>query len=407
MGKKLRGAALRAKKRSQTAVDELQELQAEKYVTDAYKGKHDGELFVLDTVGDKKNLPLTLKPQPIKKTKRSKNELSDKDKKKIERLQQQHSAEELAQMVAKGKIDMELRQRVGPRRKRLTAASATPSFDMWKEDETKSQQVREKANSRASIYLAGIKPSHETVKAKRLDEFNKKQAVAVDVAKAGQSYRPEPGAHNLLIKKAAELEVMREQTIEELKKPLAQGMSAETRALLLGDSSDEESSSDSENGEDDTPVGAIPRREDKLTRAQRNKQKRLREESTAARLAKRQKLLEKQVGELPKFKKDLKQKERQAAQPKLDVSVRVPGKDIEEAAFRRNPLKAFSVPLALEEAGNLRTLQPKGSLIQERIASFQDRNLVPRKTNKNNIQKRRKVKVKGKETIAGDTIILG
>ena len=52
MGKKLRGAALRAKKRQQEAMEELQEQQAAQVAASSVVDQPDEQLFVLDTDGD-------------------------------------------------------------------------------------------------------------------------------------------------------------------------------------------------------------------------------------------------------------------------------------------------------------------------------------------------------------------
>ncbi|GKY91493.1 hypothetical protein MPSEU_000121500 [Mayamaea pseudoterrestris] len=439
MGKKLQGAALRAKKRAHAALEDLQERQAEVFVSETLQAD---DLFVIDKQGNSKIAAAAANSVKTSKLKKRRMELSAKDQLQVDRLMKSHSAEQLVDMARKGKQDEERRQRVG--RKRVNDNMA-PGFDLWDEGNSGGDAKQTGADAKQADMdaaaadlikpivggstLAGVKPAHETTKARKYDSSKrtvKSAVIAVDVAKAGQSYRPDPVAHKQLLQTAAQLEVNREQTLRNLAQPLAQGMSDETKALLMNDDDDDDSSEydsddDGDNEEKDAAtVNAalgpiIPRREDKLTRAQRNKQKRLRQEQTSLQLSKRQKKLEKQVGELPVYKKEFKRKElqqQQSSKTKVTAPSRIPGQDVDETAVTRNPGRAPTIPLALAAAPSLRSLQPKGSLVQDRLASLMDRNLTTKPTYKATLQrKKRKKSVKGtrnnEANAGGDVVLLG
>jgi len=223
------------------------------------------------------------------------------------------------------------------------------------------------------------------------------KAVAVEVAKAGQSYHPDSEAHQKIIERAVQLELRRESAIRQSKSPLAKGLTEETRAILLGDSDTDESSDNDDEAEGDEGLAkndsevafkAVPTKE-KLTRAQRNKQKRLRSERKEL---EKQKLLKKrmnQVGELPRFKKELKRKEKELEEKRQErlraqeeARKKLRGVNLEEAVSKQNPITAPTVPVTLDVAtakegevtsSSLRTLRPKGDPLTERMLSWRER----------------------------------
>jgi nucleolar protein 53 len=301
--------------------------------------------------------------------------------------------------------------------------------------------------------LAGTAQCHVPVKAEPVSSRKKKAAaaagVAVDVAKAGQSYHPDPVAHRQVVEKAVDVEIRRNAAVEQRSAPISRGMSKETREILLGDSdSEDDSSSDDDSDSDpdaghgrkaagggageedkkgngDGDGGPLPKRTEKLTRAQRNRQKRIRREKYAEEKRKEAKKLMNQVGEAGRYRKELKREERMRAERKEQIAKakelrrRLPGKDVEHHASRVSPIDAPTVPVALSDEikSSLRTLKPKGSLVRDRMSSMIDRKLAPKPTRviiredgTRHPQKRRKLNVKGKrnnEGVGPDFVVMG
>ena len=104
MGKKLQGAALRAKKRQQAAAELMQEAHAERVAAASVVDQPDEQLFVLDTDGA--IVPHHERPpkeETIAKRKRTVKVLTYKEKLEVERLLKTHSRQELVRMVQEGK----------------------------------------------------------------------------------------------------------------------------------------------------------------------------------------------------------------------------------------------------------------------------------------------------------------
>jgi nucleolar protein 53 len=423
MGKKLQGAKLRARKRAKEALEELQEHQAEHEAALTVTTKPDADLFVVDTKGE--TVPHHKRPTRAAKHKKPTG-LSAQDQKQVEALLQKHGAAKIKEIAEKGRKMLENHKR----RTRSSAAHKThTNFDLWDaptdtlttraskkmtaaalKDQVGATQVGVK-NCGIGSTMAGTAPAHVVVsKTVKLLPAKPLVAVAVDVAVPGQSYHPDPVAHKELIRKAAAVEVAREQAVAAKEAPLSQGLSAETKAILLGDSEDEESE-DEHTGEIPN-AGAIPKRANKLTKAQRNKQKRLRVEQAIQRKAKLNKKLLNEVSEIPRYKKEITKVQKSSAQQKDEklalqqAKAAIPaGKDVELKAAQHDPVNAPTLPVALptELRSSLRTIKPKGSLATDRVLSMAARSQIQKRshteeaTNKRKAsKKRRKLAVKGK-----------
>ena len=150
----------------------------------------------------------------------------------------------------------------------------------------------------------------------------------------------------------------------------------------------------------------MEKKKEKLTRAQRNRQKRIREELKQIAEQKREKKFQKSVGEAKTISKQLrkleaKQRERNEKLRKLkEDSERTKGKDVYQQMANEIPIDAPTYPVALTselKSGSLRTIKPKGSLVTDRMASFQDRDMAAKKQTKRKRRaqgKRRKLKLK-------------
>ena len=121
------------------------------------------------------------------------------------------------------------------------------------------------------------KLSKRQLDARRRAESSARNSIKVEPAQPGQSYRPDEEQHQDVIGEALSIELRRKEALDYRNAPVGGGkMSEETLALLVG-SSDEESSDDEDDDVEMTNVRH--KRKEKLTRAQRNKQKRVKAEA--------------------------------------------------------------------------------------------------------------------------------
>eukprot|EP00977_Amphora_coffeiformis_P007810 scaffold1717_cov169-Amphora_coffeaeformis.AAC.5 len=420
MGKKPRGAALRSKKRQQEAIEELQERQAEQIAASSVVDKPDEQLFILDTEGaivpHHERPP---KPETLKK-KRAIKVLTVKEKIAVERLLKKHSRQELVRMVKEGKalLDQTHVRTHGARADKTKKAN----YDLWGagNDDDKQQATTnssQKAGPKLGSAPAGVAPGHVQRKARKAPPPRNKNAVAVEVAQSGQSYRPDPDLHKHALEKAKEVEARRLKAEEYKNTPISQGMSEETKALILGDTDSEDESTTGNNSDDDeAEEGATTttrKRREKLTRAQRNKQKRLRVEKAIQDKQRKRRKLENSVAQIPRFKKELNREIRELEQRKKEIAEakekdqRVKGSKVFEAVSESNPIEAPTYPIGLSsevKKATLRTIKPKGSLVTDRMMSLRDRDLAAAVTGHKKKQKKRRKAVKGKHNagIEGD-----
>ena len=216
-----------------------------------------------------------------------------------------------------------------------------------------------------------------------------KKKVAIDTSlTGGQSYHPDPVQHQQLLQTAIQIEVARNKAIADAITPISKGLSAETRAILMKDDSEEEDDDeeeDAELGDDPTSmaVGDVPKRLNKLTTAQRNKQKLRRQQETILRKQKKAKKLLND-GEIPKYQKDLKRQQRTSTEKQLQkiqqlqtkLETNPLGSKLEIIQSQANPILAPTFPIALpqpQSSSSLRTIQPKGSMITDRAFSLSSR----------------------------------
>lgn len=378
--------------------------------------KSNQELFVIDTKGDSRAVcPQQMKQnftkrQAAKVAKQAKSSLPLLDQKKVEKLVAKHDARKLQTMVKECKDKLRGDRRAVARNERISRKKPS-KYDLWGDNvDSKPKSARqdvkeENAKKDAILKVGGVKGSH--VERISLPAAKKaSDAVAVDVAHGGQSYRPDPKQYEAVVKDAVSLELGRQKAQDYRKAPLAAGMSAETRDLLLEDSSSE-SESESDFGDEQKETNVLHKRRGKLTRAQRNKQKRLRVQKAIEDKERKNKKLLNSVAEIPRFKKEIKQAAKETADKKEEMrekkmqKVGTPGKNVLQKYAHKDPVNVPTLPVALEaehKDSSLRTLKPKGSLITDRMASFADRNLVSKRKmgDKKRIMqgKRRKINIK-------------
>ena len=402
MGKRLRGAKLRSKKRGTEAEREIVETKAIEVEEAPVTEKPDEELFVIDTTAIVQS-----KKQLAKKAKKALQN-STKEAQQIQKLVETHSAQTLQKMAKQTSITAKRAP------KRIKVKQTKPKKDLWA-DEDESAVTTKKSRTMVAAGPHGIVPgAHVKIATQRallpqLAKYNKEiLPVTVDIAKSGQSYNPDKKEHKKIIQDALTIEAKRQAAEKEAKSSASQGMSAETKALLLGDT-DSEDESDSDSDSDTSIMEIEQRRPQKMTRAQRNKQKRIRAEQYQIRERKRQKQYAHELRGVKAAKRKLMQEQaqKQAAKEKLDQlkkeSERSKGKDVYLQLADENPRYAPTLPVALpgelQKGTSLRTIKPKGSLVTDRMVSLMDRGMTAKKQLKHKMRvegKRRKVKVRGK-----------
>ena len=376
MGKKVKGGAThRAKKRAKVAQLDLIEGTAHHVETGHITSKTNKDLFVLDTTAAL--IPKDQEPKK-KSTTLSKPRVVDE---KVQALLYKHDAATLQKMA-------------NPKKRKADA----PAFDLWEQKEEDEAPIVKR--------MAGVAPPHIHQKAnsRAAAPAKKQPQVAIDVAQSGQSYHPDPQEHQNVIGEALALELRRQEAEEYKNTPISTGMSDETRALLMGDDDEEEESSDDE--DEDTPT-VLHKQKEKLTRAQRNRQKRIRAEQKELHERKTAKKRMNAISQAKKLSKELAKQQEQNQQRKAQLALlkkeqaRTPGKGVLQHVSEKNPIHAPTLPVALSDdlSGTLRTMKPKGSLLTDRMESFRDRNMATKKLvgdRKRIVQgnKRRKVKVK-------------
>jgi len=401
MGKRLRGAKLRSKKRGTEAEREIVETQAVQVEEAPVTEKADEDLFVIDTTA-----VVQSKKQLAKKEKKLLRN-STKEAQQIQKLINNHSAQTLQKMVNTTSIAAKRAP------KRIKAKQTRPTKDLWADEEETTAIVPQKSRTMVASGPHGIVPSgHVRIGTKRAllpqaSKHNKEiLPVTVDVAKSGQSYNPDKKEHKKVIQEALTVETKRRLADQEAKSSASQGMKPETRALLLGDTdSEDESDSESDN---DSLMKIEKRQPQKMTRAQRNKQKRIRAQEHEIRERKRRKQLNHELRGVKAAKRKLlkeeaaKKAEKERIEQLKKDSERSKGKDVYQQLADENPRYAPTLPVALPgelKGTSLRTIKPKGSLVTDRMVSLMDRGMTAKKQLKLKMRvegKRRKVKVRGK-----------
>lgn len=442
MGRRLQGAALRAKKRSTELATEMVEAKAvdveERHIVE----KEDSELFVLDTTA---TLPSKKQQEKkvIKLRKQQKYQSSAKELAQIQKLVDTHPVDRLQEMADTARKARTVSTVGAPFQRTKRKGAVNPTFDLWDGTANTNNHLTSKTGKqvdnavvvdnnnntgppqkRSTLPLAGLKPSTHVKKITTLKALapstRAKGVVSIDVARPGQSYNPDANYHQAEIQEALRVETKRERAEKESKAPISKGLSAETRALLLGDTDSEDENDDDDHDDggnkDDgadptrTTTPKLEKRPEKLTRAQRNKQKRVRAEQYEIQERKRQKKLQNAVSEAKTVAKKLKKEEIAKEQEKKRLKQlkaekeRTKGKDVYQQLADENPIGAPTYPVALpnelkQSGGSLRTVKPKGSLVTDRIVSLMDRDMAPKKQLKQRRRvqgKKRKIKVRGK-----------
>jgi len=444
MGKR-KGAALRAKKRADVAAAELLNQQIKNKDLDKFASKTNQELFVLDNTPDaavtlalakKKEREAALEKKaatPLQKvTQSKKHRISKKDERQIRRIMQRHSPQGIRDLAASNRLRMIERGRA-----KRVGGTAKANFDLWGEDQEigSENDVKIMPFTSGGITSAGTAPiefkpvsrtarrkdiqqpakvSNKLLKARAFDKEKSTKHIQVDLAQPGQSYRPDEEQHQDVIGEALDIELRRKEALDYKNTPLGGGkMSDETLAILVGSSDDESSDDGGEGGNHSGPTSILKRKE-KMTRAQRNKQKRVKAGQTILQERKRAKKLLASVNDSKTIAKKLTKEERILMARRNEIHAlkdekrSLPiGSNVIVSLSKLDPINVPSLPVALTEelksnGGSLRSMKPKGSLLTDRMESMVSRKMANRKKayKKNVVEgKRRKINGRGRECV--------
>ncbi|KAL3777038.1 hypothetical protein ACHAW5_005027 [Stephanodiscus triporus] len=418
------GASLRATRRANAANRQLEHALADRSEETRVRDKDDAELFVLDTSrhdgaragprrirrsggrgggegGDDDD-----EDEKANKRRRYRTEHSEREERMIRRLIRVHGRDGTIALAEAGRA-----RSAGGRTGRLTStgilAATGPSFDLWGDAPPPTTTTAASTTRRRS---AGPPSGADDVGgAKKVGVGGvvvpSPPRLAVEVAHPGQSYRPDAEHHQEAIGVALSIEIRRNEAAEYKERPVSDGMSAYAREFMVdGDTDDDDTDDDDESGEEEdgkdgvatsTRTTIVKKRKGKLTRAQRNKQRRVKAEMVEIRERKARRAFLHQANEVRAHDEALRRAERVAAERRSEVErlraerlSRPLGSDVWGALSRRDPISAPALPVALTEelsgrtdgigggGGSLRKVVPKGSLVTDRVESMAARNMI-------------------------------
>jgi len=456
----------RAQKRAEETYTEFSSALIDQAEEDRVTSRQDDDLFVLDTdrkdaigtsarnkaarrAANREKLLAGVTTTSGSDAKRRKYEPSDKDLRQIQKVLQHHGKDGAIALALRGKARME-QKRHAKRMNGMTPKSGKPTYDLWDDAAVATADTTSKKKSKLIAVATGkpspngispvdivsaTKPlpvdpnfevlsqqptkalSNKHLKARKHAQLTAKPTLALEVAHPGQSYRPDKEQHQDAIGEALSIEIRRNEAEEYKSKPISSGMSEFTKRFIVGESDSEESSDEEEEDDDDGNVATMGatkliKKKEKLTRAQRNKQKRVKAEQTALFARKQSKQFNHQINEVHKHSKAVKEEEKlhsvrqsELAQLRDEKKSQPLGKNLWNAVSQVDPLRAPSLPVALTEElegksggkGSLRTVTPKGSLVTDRLESMVARGLVSKKKvdGRRIVQGKRRKKVMG------------
>ncbi|OQS07280.1 transmembrane protein [Thraustotheca clavata] len=239
-----------------------------------------------------------------------------------------------------------------------------------------------------------------TAKEEALDEFvkpaviKKKAALVrppstkykvkpVEVAAAGQSYHPEFESHQDVLAEAVAKKHEKKAIREANNAPLGKGLTEETKQYINNAASDEEDEEEAVDDEADNDEESTQKTkvQEKLTRSDRNRQARHKNLMKEIENRKANKKLLKQINTVNSITGELNKKEK-LARKKKEIKKFLLEKKLEEEpevliGGKKQKLNRDTVVSLTEElSGNMRTLKPKGSVMQDRFDSLLQRNMI-------------------------------
>lgn len=407
----------------------------------------------IDQEKDKETKEECLKKMKEEKRKKKK-ELPKLIGKKVKKIVETHQVDTIQNMMNAGR-----KKRNPNELRRATNKAKSTNFDLWEENNDKdvnnvnkakklvpvilstsapagtapvmlvpiekNQQQKNNQKKKAILFITGNSTkmatdptsSSSNTKLKNVQHKlnQKKKQVAVEICHPGQSYKPDEEHHQDAIGEALAIEIKRKEAIAYKEGPLGgtDGLSEKTLSVMIHSSDeeddDDEDSSDDENTNTEATSTTFKKHQEKLTRVQRNKQKRHKQMLASHKLLKENKKLLSDIHpsntktilkKIRKHEEDLKEKKKVVTQLKLEKEKIPQGSNMYHKLMNEDPVRVPSLPVALTEDLNkddndtygLRTVKPKGSLIQERLHSLIDRKMAGKRTynRKNLVQGKKK-----------------
>jgi len=355
----------------------------------AIESKQDEDLFMIDVTGDE---------QVYKKKRRELNTgvvssggNDSKQKLKIASKQEEKKIQQLVKKKNKGAVQV------------IKKDDYKQPFDLWDDKPINTKKMIMQASSKKQAGIAPVliqtnvpQPKVVTTLKKKKDgkdkytEQNiKKKQIAVDVAHPGQSYKPDEEHHKEAISQAVQIELKRDEIVKYKNTPISNGLSKETLDVLITNSDDEESDNDESN--EDTSMSTnnnniiLKKKKEKLTRAQRNAQKRHKERvflhkknKQSLKYLRQFNIIKKIAKGIDTHEETLEKKRERLEQIKKDKENMKLGTDVWMSV---DALKVASFPVGLsdevkKESASLRSIIPKGSLLVDRAYSMSSRNML-------------------------------
>lgn len=212
----------------------------------------------------------------------------------------------------------------------------------------------------------------------------------VPIAEPGQSYHPDFESHQDTLAAAVAEELVRCEKEREEAKPISGGLGPETKPFI----NDNDEESEGEDEESDTLTISVndPVENKKMTRAQRNKQTRVRRLELELDHNRMKKQLKKQINMTHQILKEVKEHEKECEARREIQKFQQEQKWTSEAPIRVGTKhvaleKETAVALSDELSGSLRLVLPKGDLLVDRFNNFKQRNLFD--ANEERVSRRR------------------
>ena len=321
----------KAKRRIAETYSVLEDSLATKAADEALANQDDSDLFVVDRKGSKRARRKVVKEQ------------ERKDRGTL------HSATEEHLVRKKMK---EMQEREAKRKEEAGKGNGAESMDIWGGDPENGGVTAAPQRRRMASHSA----NKSTLK----------------VSGPGFSYNPAQTHHQDVLAEASALEMAKREKDAREKASMGPGPTLITNGSKGED--DEESSSDEDDDEEDVSngknVATTKKKKEKLSTAQRNKQKRNRALNTEQKRAKVVKDLDKQIKDLPKILKTLEKEKKAKEAKKALKDVLKSSIGVDDGAL--SYAESGTVPLSDELGGSLRTLIPKGSSVKSMATTYDE-----------------------------------
>lgn len=357
----------------------------------AIESKQDEDLFMIDVIGDEQVYKKKRRELNTGVISSSGNDL--KHKLKIASKQEEKKIQKLAKK----------KNKKGGSAPVVRKNEDKQPFDLWDDKPISTKKMIMKQSKTqcgiapVSIQLNVPQPKVVTAIRKKNDgkdkytEQNiKKKQTAIDVAHPGQSYKPDEEHHKEAISKAVQIEIKREEIIKYKNTPISNGLSKETLDVLITNSDDDDSDDD-DDVKEDTGMSTnnnniiLQKKKEKLTRAQRNAQKRHKERVFFHKKNKKSQKYLRQFNIVNKIAKGIDTHEESTKKRREELDQNKKEKDkikLGTDVWRKvDPLRVASFPVGLSDevkkgSASLRSIIPKGSLLLDRAYSMSDRNML-------------------------------